>query len=286
MKRGMQVMSPHITRFVEKCVQLAKETIVGRPNPALRRGKGGYADWVMLSILCLREREGETFRSVVDKLKVMEPIRKILDLNRSNLSDPSTVCKAMDRLTMSICRRLLQETLSLFELGDVTAIDASGFDKIAASRRYARRTNYRFLAMKTTLLTDCQSGAILDLHCTTSRPHDTQIGWQVLTRNLDRINTITADKGYDWADLRSELRENHVRPVIKHREFDSLDKAHNARLSDDVYHRRSVVECSFRVLKQRYGDRLSARSWYGQFRELALKTAVKNIDKGIGASHC
>jgi IS5 family transposase len=46
-----------------------------------------------------------------------------------------------------------------------------------------------------------------------------------------------ADKGYDWIDLRSKLRSNGVRPVIKHREFDSLDAAYNARLDDDVYHR-------------------------------------------------
>ena len=279
-------MSAQITRFVSTCAQLAKETVGGCPSPALARGEGGFADWVMLSILCLREREEETFRSVVDKLKVMGPIRAVLDLELSDLPDPSTVCKATDRVTMALCRRFLRKSLTLFELGDVAAIDASGFDRVAASRRYALRTDYRFLAMKTTLLTDCESGAILDIHCTTSRPHDTQIGWQVLTRNLDRIRTITADKGYDWADLRDVLRENDVRPVIKHREFDSLDKAHNARIVEEVYHRRSVAECSFRVIKQRYGDRLRARTWYRQFRELTLKAAVKNIDKGIGASHC
>ena len=109
----------------------------------------------MLSMLCLREREEETFRSVVDKLKVMGPIRAILDLQLSELPDPSTVCKAMDRVTMTRCRRLLRESVTLFELGDVTAIDASGFDRVAASRRYARRIDYRFLAMKTTVLTDC-----------------------------------------------------------------------------------------------------------------------------------
>lgn len=279
-------MSPQITRFVERCVDLAKETVAGRPSPALARGEGGFADWVLLSILCLRERENETFRSVIDKLKVMEPIRNILGVERAELPDPSTVCKALDRFTMALCRRLLSESITLFELGDVTAIDASGFDRNAASRRYARRTEYRFLAMKTTLLTDCDTGAILDVHCTMSRPHDTQIGCQVLTRNLDRIDIITADKGYDWGELRTKLREHGVRPVIKHREFDNLDKAHNARLDDDTYHRRSVVECSFRILKQRYGDRLTTRSWYRQFRELTLKAAVKNIDKGIGASHC
>ena len=193
-------MCPQITRFTRTCAQLAKESVDGRSSPALARGEGGFADWVMLTILCFREREEETFRSVVDKLKVMGPIRAILDLKRSELPDPSTVCKAMDRLTMTICRRLLRESVTLFELGDLAAIDASGFDRIAASRRYARRTDYRFLAMKTTVLTDCESGAILDIHCTTSRPHDTQIGWQVLTRNLNRLHTVTADKGYDWAD--------------------------------------------------------------------------------------
>jgi len=223
-------MSAHITRFVKTCTDLAKESVVGRPSPALARGEGGFANWVMLTILCVREREGETFRSVVDKLKIMEPIREVLGLNRLNLPDPSTVCKAMDRLTMAICRRLLTQTLTLFELGDVAAIDASGFDGIAASRRYARRTDDRFLAMKTTLLTDCKTGAVLDIHCTTSRPHDTHIGWQVLTGNLGQICTITADKGYDWVDLRAMLRGHDARPVIKHREFDSLDGAHNARL--------------------------------------------------------
>ena len=270
---------------MDRCVSLAKEVVVGQPAPAVRKGAGGFADWLILAIQCLRERETETYRSVVDKLKIMGPIRTVLGLTRDELPHPSTLCKAMDRLTMALCRRLLQRTTTLQELGDVTAIDASSFDRIAASRRYARRTDYRFLAMKTTLLVDCQSSTILDLHCSASRPHDTQIGWQVLTRNLDRIRTITADKGFDWAHLREELRDNGVRPVLTHREFDGLDRAHNARLDDDVYHRRSVVESVFATLKQRYGDRLTARSWYGQFRELAIKAAVKNLDSGLGTSH-
>jgi IS5 family transposase len=278
-------MKAHITRFVEQCRDLAKEVVAGQPRKPLRRGRDGFADWVMLTILCLREREMETFRSVVDKLRVMQPVRDALGLECEELPDPSTVCKAMDRLSMAICRKLLRRSVSLLKVGDVAAIDASSFDRVAASRRYAQRTDYRFLALKTTLLVDTASGAILDLHCTASRPHDTQIGWQVLKRNRDRLHTITADKGYDWADLRRMLREHDVRPVIKHREFDPLDAAHNARIDDATYHRRSIVETVFSVLKRRYDDRLSARSWYGQFRELALTATVKNVDTGIGASH-
>ena len=43
----------NLARFITRCVSLAKETVVGRPAPAVQKGVGGYADWVMLSILCL-----------------------------------------------------------------------------------------------------------------------------------------------------------------------------------------------------------------------------------------
>ncbi|ELZ05267.1 transposase IS4 family protein [Natrialba asiatica DSM 12278] len=72
--------------------------------------------------------------------------------------------------------------------------------------------------------------------------------------------TPTSDKGYDWDDLREELREADVRPVIKHRGFSPLDMAHNARHDDDTYHRRSIVEAVFFALKQRYGDTLRVRT--------------------------
>jgi IS5 family transposase len=110
------------------------------------------------------------------------------------------------------------------------------------------------------------------------QPHDTHVGRQVLTRNIAQLQTVTADKGYDWDELREALREADVRPVTKHREFSPLDLAHNARHDDDTYHQRSIVESVFFALKQRYGDTLRARTWFGQFRELVLKAAVGNVE--------
>jgi len=153
------------TRFMSRCVSLAKETVVGRPAPAVRKGAGGYADWVVLATLCFKEQRGETYRSVVSVLQHMPRVCDILDLSRGQLPDPSTLCKAMDRLTMALLRSLLQQTLSLYEVGDVAAIDASGFDRVAASHRYATQTDYRFQSLKTTILVDCDTGAILDVHC-------------------------------------------------------------------------------------------------------------------------
>ncbi len=74
-----------------------------------------------------------------------------------------------------------------------------------------------------------------------------------------------------------------MRPVIKHQDVSSLDASHNARLDDETYHRRPVVELVIHSLKQRFGDTLRARTWFGQFLELALKAAVKNIEAALSS---
>lgn len=51
------------------------------------------------------------------------------------------------------------------------------------------------------------------------QPNDSQNVWQVLKRDIDKVRSLTADKGYDWWLLRQKLRAEGVTPVIKHREF-------------------------------------------------------------------
>jgi IS5 family transposase len=282
-KREKPVVSSKLARFTERVVSLAQKAVVGEPAPAFAPGETGYADWVIVALHGLREYLGHSYRQLLDVLHEMPRIVSKLDLAVGELPDFTTVCTRMQDLEMTRWRVLLRLSADLHEPGEVQAIDATGFDRRAASRRYARRTNYTFRAVKTTVLVDCDTSTILDIHCSMKRPHDTQIGEQLLKRNLDRLEIITADKGYDWDELRQKLREADVRPVIKHREFSSLDAAHNARLDDDTYHRRSVVESVIHSLKRRFGDTLRARTWFGQFRELALKAAVKNIEAALSA---
>jgi len=176
---------------------------------------------------------------------------------------------------------LLQQTTTLHEFGEVAAIDTSSFDRITASSRYTRKTDYRIKSLKTTLLVDCSTGVILDIHCSTNKLHEVPIGEQVLKRNMERLSVVAADKGYDAAFIRDPMREHNVRPLIKHREFGSIHKAHNARLDENTYNRRQISETVFRVLGQRYTSSLRSRSWYRQFREVTIKAAVKNIDNSV-----
>jgi IS5 family transposase len=96
--------------------------------------------------------------------------------------------------------------------------------------------NHTFEAVKTTMLIDCKTGVILDIHCSMKQPHDSEIGWQLVKRNLDKLNILTADKGYDWWLLRQRLRAEGVKPVNKHREFSRHGIANNPLQDDTIYH--------------------------------------------------
>lgn len=271
-------MHTTLARFTRTCVRLAKKASSDASAPAVKKGDGGYADWVFLAIHGLKEHLGHPYRQLLDVLAEMPGIVRRLGLSIDELPHYTTVCHAKERLYMDSWRQFLDVSSDLHELGEIQAIDASGFDRIAASRKYAQRTNYTFQSVKTTILVDCSSGTILDVHCSTKQPHDTQVGRQLLARNLTRLSTITADKGYDSDELRRFLQAHDVKPVIKHREFSPLDYGQNLLQDDDVYNQRAASETGFRILKRRFGDRLRARTWYGQFRELVLRCAVKNIE--------
>ncbi len=105
---------------------------------------------------------------------------------------------------MAVWRVLLRRQAQLHEPSGHAAMDATFFDRENASKHYCRRTNYRVQTLKTTALVNTESQAILDVHCTTEKRHDTQIGWQLARRNVGELHSLAADKGYDWQQLRDK----------------------------------------------------------------------------------
>lgn len=281
MKRARSNVHSELARFTERCVALSQKAAGNGSAPAVQKGEGGYADWVIVALHGLREYLDHTYRQLMDVLCEMPRIVEKLGLSEDELPDFTTVCARKQALEMRIWRVLLRLSASLHDTGEIQAIDSTSIAQRSSSYNYAKRVKDTYESVKLTALVDCASGAILDLHCSMNLPHDTQIAWQVLTRNLDRLNTVVADKGFDWDDLRQKLRKEGIRPVIKHREFYSLDAAHNARLDDETYHQRSIIEAIFYALRKRFGSTLKARSWFGQFRELVLKAAVRNIEHAL-----
>ncbi len=283
MKRAQVDVHSKLARFTERCVELSQKAVGSGSKEPLSKGKDGYADWVIVAIHGLREYLDHSYRRLLDVLREMPAIVAKLGLSPDELPDFTTVCARKQDLKMPVWRMLLQLSAELFDTGEVQAIDSTSIAHRSSSHNYAKRVKGTFESVKTTILVDCSTRAILDVHCSMNLPHDTQIAWQVLKRNLSTVETVVADKGFDWDELRQMLRNEGIRPVIKHREFYSLDAAHNARIDDETYHQRSIAESIFFALRKRFGSTLKARTWFGQFRELVLKAAVRNIEQSIRA---
>jgi IS5 family transposase len=209
-----------LLQFVEEAFQLAQRAVARYSS---KFSKQRYTLHQHIVLLCLKVRKNTTYRTLLDELIEMPRIRSAINL--TELPDPSTLCKAFDRLDMAIWRVLLNPSVSLLPTNGVTGIDTSGFDRSHASKHYTKRAKLTIQQLKVTLLVGTGANAILELHIATTRKHDTQIAPSLINRNTAEVDVLLGDKGYDDQQIRAMARENEIRPLIKHREFSSLRKA-------------------------------------------------------------
>jgi IS5 family transposase len=70
-----------------------------------------------------------------------------------------------------------------------------------------------------------------------------------------------------------------IRPLIKHREFRTIQKAWNARMKKELYNQRNQCESVRSSISRKYGSFVRPRKWFKQFREELVKRIVYNIDR-------
>jgi hypothetical protein len=131
---------------------------------------------VIVSIHCHREYLNQPYRRLLHILHEMPGITAKLCLAVAELPDFITVCTRKQDLKMRIWWVLLRLSVSLHDLGEVQAIDVTGFKRHQASRHYVLRVGYNFDDIKTTSLVDCDTSGILDIYCSMKQPRDTQVG--------------------------------------------------------------------------------------------------------------
>ena len=268
-------------RFVKQAASLAQKRCAASPTAVSKRAGHGYPGWKHLTLHCLRIHMEATYREIVDWASEMDRVRAVLQLARTAFPAPSTLCRSFDRAPMGVWRGLLQATAEKCDPGSHGALDATFFDREAASSHYRHRSDRHIRTLKTTALVDTDSCAILDIHCSAHWPHDTQVGRRVALRNTDRLESLAGDKGYDDQSLRDALRAEGVRPLIRHRLFAHYDHAHNARLDSELYGQRWMAETAFSAIKRRFGAAVGPSVWYREFRELVLTAAVYNLEQAL-----
>ena len=271
-----------ISRFTERCVLVAQRVTGDGDESAAPDGGGGFADYAYVSLHCLRIYLDTSYRMTIDLLKEMPQITGEIGLDAADLPAPSTLCKALDRIEMSLCRVLLRQSAQLHDPSEHAALDATFYDRDRASRHYCHRTNYRVQTLKVTKLVDTESQAVLDVHCsTTLEGSDADLCEQIARRNAGDLRTLSADKGYDKNALREQLREIEIRPLIKHCIRAPYDHAHNARIDENLYAQRSMTETVNSAVKRSLGYAVRARTWFREFREIVLMCVVYNIKRAV-----
>ena len=270
------------SRFPGEVVSLAESYCDDADEPATPEGGGRFADYATISLHCLRIFLEKSYVMSLDLLATMTPILAEIGLDAADLPDPSTLCKAFDRITIDVWRVLLRQSAQLHEPSGHVALDATYFERSRASQHYCQRTNYRVQTLEATALVDTQSQAILDVHCTTTRNgSDAAVCEQLARRYTGELRVLAADKGYDCNWLREALRAMGIRPLIKHCLHAPYDHAQNARIDDELYHQRSMCETVFSSVKRSLGRAVRARSWYREFREIVLICVVYNIKRSV-----
>ena len=271
-----------ISRFTEEVVPVAQRVTGDGNESAAPDGGGGFADYALVSLHCLRIYLDTSYRMTIDLLKEMPQITREIGLDAADLPAPSRLCKALDRIEMSLCRVLLRQSAQLHDPTEHAALDATFYERDRASRHYCHRINYRVQTLKVTKLVDTESQAVLDVHCsTTLEGSDADLCEQIARRNAGDLRTLAADKGYDKNALRERLRELEIRPLIKHCVRAPYDHAHNARIDENLYAQRSMTETVNSAVKRSLGYAVRARGWYPEFREIALMCIVYNVKRFV-----
>ncbi len=284
MKRESTDVPKVLFRFVRQVASMAqKYSAAGLQQISDPKGNG-FAGWKHVVFHYLRVHMEASLPEIVDWAEEMDRIRALLDIEFGDFPHYSTLYKSFDRAPMSLWRGLLSGTADLHEHSGHAAIDATYFRRWQVSQHYLKRTDRSVQTVQATFLVDTGSQAITDFHCSTKWPSGMKIGPKVALRNADELDSLAADKGYDDQTFRENLREEGVRPLIKHREFKAYDHAHNARIDDDRYHQRSLTESVNASIKRSYGSSLRSRSWYRQFREIAVIAGVYNIERAVQSS--
>ena len=243
-------------------------------------GDGEHAEWVKIAMLLQCEEIGKPLRHCEDYLNEMPDILEVFGLEKS--PDHTSFWNWDKEFSTRELRSLLRSSAEQAGISGTAAIDASGFQRDQTSYHYRKRAGYSFRKLKSTLLVDTESLAIMDAHFTTKKAYDGHVGLQVFRRNAEDLQEFLGDKMYSWSDLREGCRKESTRPVIKHCEQSSLQRAHNARIDDDLYHQRTMSETVFSLLKDSENEKLRSRTWHGQFREMMRKCIVHNLERAAG----
>lgn len=260
-----------------------------------RSGKPGkprtYGDACILCMLLLKSvyhlPQRATYGLVCSLLELMG-----LDLP---VPHPTILSRRASTLDVSLPRQKKNESLQVL-------VDATGL-KVYGEGEWKVRTHgvgKRRTWRKLHIAMDAETGEILASVCTTSNVGDKEVLPNLLEQIAGKIDRLTGDGGYDYADCYEVIAERKARAVIPPRRTGRLHPADERLRARDKnlrrikkvgrkkwkhqsqYHKRSLVETAMMRVKTIFGSSLSSRRFHNQATEMSVRCAALNRMTGLG----
>ena len=272
----MKYSETKVYKIAKESLKIAEKTV---PPYSSKYSKKTYTQHQHIAVLFAMTKIGKDLRETEEALCNMPYLCDMIGLE--SVQDFTTICRKRKQLSAKFFLVMLYLSASLIPNSGKASIDATGFDRRHSSKHYAKRCRIRIKSMKTTLIIDTETLAILGFHATASRKHDSKIVVPLVrtVKKKFRIDVLPADKGYDGREVRRLLKAMGIRPLIKHRVYGYMQEIWNNRMKNEDYHRRSLSETVNSMLKRNYNDTLYARDYGTQVKELMIMLTVHNIER-------
>jgi len=249
----------------------------------------------LLAALCVKEYLRLDYRRLEALLASAAELRQALTLPAA--PDHSMLhWFARHKVRPALLQRVLRTTLRQVRTRrrrHTVALDATGFSRRSASRYYTARLGgywrHTYLQRSTVVWTQPQLITAQAVHVGPGSGHRFLRPLVTQTQPLLRIHRLLADAGYDSEAHHRWLREEHgiesIIPATVGRPGRLTRQPYRRRMQRDfprrAYGQRWKVETVYSVVKRRFGEALTARTYWQQVKQVLLRSVTYNVTRLI-----
>ena len=199
---------------------------------------------------------------------------------------PSALCTSFKRVPLQIWQRLLDSTSS--SKLNLVALDGTGMSRPLPSPYYYRRIDKPYpveIPLKLSIAVDTRTKKIISLRLRSKNSHDIKDAKYLIKHLPSKPRKILADKGYDAEWLHRYCESLSIKAVIPMRDYGSkpiyrgrsLRRKCRKTFNKRVYHRREMVESTFKAIKGKFGASVSSVKFSAQRAEMYCRAITHNI---------
>lgn len=193
----------------------------------------------------------------------------------------SALCKSRKKIPTEIFDKMLGLTIN-FKPKNV-GIDSTGISIFNPSFHFVKRIDRDKPVksfVKVSAFFDLDRKKFLSVHSKIDKRHDVN-DFEILFKKQNSFKNLFADTAYDSEKVHEACFKNKIQTFIKPRKNVKRGFYRRKQMknySEKVYHKRSLIECGFSVLKRKFGGYSLAKSDETTAKEVYLRAIASNLN--------